>query len=81
MRFGQIVVSLNKALDRPRHDIFSLEEDEMMEVLRRFFSTEYQKAVKEDNRGAQLTERWEDALQAPLCPVDSMEIFMTGILR
>ena len=63
MRFGQLVVTLNRALDKPRHDIFYLEEEEMMDVLRRFFSKEYQKAVREDNRGEQLTERWQDAIE------------------
>ena len=43
MRFGQFVVTLNRALDKPRHDIFYLEEEEMLDVLRRFFSKEYQK--------------------------------------
>lgn len=36
MRFGQLVVTLNRALDKPRHDIFYLEEEEMLDVLRRF---------------------------------------------
>lgn len=63
MRFGQLVVTLNRALDKPRHDIFYLEEEEMLDVLRRFFSKEYQKAVREDNRGEQLTERWQDAIE------------------
>lgn len=49
MRFGQIVVSLNQALDRARHDLFSLEDEEMLDVLRRFFSKEYQKSLQEDN--------------------------------
>ena len=55
MRFGQLVVTLNRALDKPRHDIFYLEEEEMLDVLRRFFSKEYQKAVREDNRAAYRT--------------------------
>lgn len=63
MRFGQMVVTLNQALDKPRHDIFYLEEDEMLDVLRRFFSKEYQKAVREDNRGEELTERWQEAIE------------------
>ena len=63
MRFGQLVVTLNRALDKPRHDIFYLEEEEMLDVLRRFFSKEYQKAVREDNRGEQLTERWQEAIE------------------
>ena len=57
MRFGQMVVSLNRALDKPRHDIYYLEEEEMLEVLRRFFSKTYQKAEREDQRGYRLTER------------------------
>ena len=63
LRFGQIVVSLNRALDKPRHDIFYLEEEEMLDVLRRFFSQEYQKAVQEDNRSDELTERWQNAIE------------------
>lgn len=63
MRFGQLVVTLNRALDKPRHDIFYLEEEEMLDVLRRFFSKEYQKFVREDNRGDQLTERWQEAIE------------------
>lgn len=63
MRFGQMVVSLNRALDKPRHDIYYLEEEEMLEVLRRFFSKTYQKAEREDQRGYRLTERWQDATE------------------
>lgn len=63
MRFGQMVVSLNRASDKPRHDIFYLEEEEMLDVLRRFFSKGYQKAVREDNRGEKLTERWRNAME------------------
>lgn len=63
MRFGQIVVSLNQALDKPRHDLFSLEDEEMLDVLRRFFSKEYQTSLREDNRGDALTERWQNAIE------------------
>ena len=55
MRFGQLVVTLNRALDKPRHDICYLEEEEILDVLRRFFSKKYQKFVREDSRGDQLT--------------------------
>ena len=51
------------ALDKPRHDIFYLEEEEMLDVLRRFFSKEYQKSVREDSSGDQLTERWQEAIE------------------
>lgn len=60
MRFGQMIVCLNKAVDMPRHDIFNLEEDEMIEVVRRFFSNEYKKSMqdKSELRDA-LTDRWK----------------------
>lgn len=63
MRFGQIVVSLNQALDKPRHDIFCLEEEEMIEVLQRFFSKEYKKSLLKDNKRELLIERWEEAIE------------------
>lgn len=77
MRFGQIVVSLNKAYDKPRHDIFQLEEDEMMEVIRRFFSKEYKQKCKKDDREYRLTESWEEEIEK----LDGCEPFELSTLK
>lgn len=63
MRFGQMIVSLNKAAETPRHDIFDLEEDEMMEVVRRFFSKEYKKSIQDKSElRDELTDRWKSLM-------------------
>ena len=66
MRFGQMIVCLNKAADVPRHDIFNLEENEMMEVIRRYFSKEYKKSMqnKSELRYA-LIDRWKSFMDEP----------------
>lgn len=71
MRFGQIVVTLNQALDKPRHDIFYLSEDEMMEVIHRFFSKEYKQEQRSDDRTERLTDRWQEAMEEPHCNTES----------
>ena len=60
MRFGQMIVCLNKAADAPRHDIFNLEENEMIEVIRRYFSKEYKKSMQDKAElRDDLADRWK----------------------
>ncbi len=59
MRFGQMIVCLNKAADMPRHDIFNMEENEMLKVIRRFFSREYRKSMQNKSELCDyLTHKW-----------------------
>ena len=65
LRFGQIISLLPLAIDRPGHDPFFVEEDEMLEALQRTFSQEGKAARTLDTEQLEsLKGRWEDLLDS-----------------
>lgn len=61
LRFGQIVSALPCYVEGRHRDLFYLEEDEMLEALRRFFQDDYKKAEQaESERYSRLTDQWEE---------------------
>lgn len=65
LRFGQIISLLPLAIDRPGHDPFFVEEDEMLEALQHTFSQEGKAARTLDTEQLEsLKGRWEDLLDS-----------------
>ena len=63
LRFGQIISCLPLSIDRPGHDPFFVEEDEMLEALQRTFSQEGKAARTLDAEQLDsLKDRWEDMM-------------------
>ena len=63
LRFGQIISCLPLAIDRPGHDPFFVEEEEMLEALQRTFSQEGKVTRALDAEQLEnLKDRWEDML-------------------
>ena len=63
LRFGQIISCLPLSIDRPGHDPFFVEEDEMLEALQRTFSQEGKAARTLDAEQLDsLKGRWEDMM-------------------
>ena len=63
LRFGQIISCLPLSIDRPGHDPFFVEEDEMLEALQRTFSQEGKTARTLDAEQLDsLKDRWEDMM-------------------
>jgi len=74
MRFGQMVVCLNKALGMPRHDIFYLEENEMLDVIRKFFSDDYDNGRKTRIKSDALHVRWQKLTESLRDEEDTFEL-------
>ena len=65
LRFGQIISCLPLSIDRPGHDPFFVEEDEMLEALQRTFSNEGRAARTLDTEQLEgLKDRWGDLLDS-----------------
>ena len=65
LRFGQIISLLPLAIDRPGHDPFFVEEDEMLEAPQHTFSQEGKAARTLDTEQLEsLKGRWEDLLDS-----------------
>ena len=65
LRFGQIVSLLPAALRRPGHDLFYVEDGEMLEALGRILSGEKAAcASPEEIKIQELTARWESLIQS-----------------
>ena len=65
LRFGQIISCLPLSIDRPGHDPFFVEEDEMLEALQHTFSQEGKAARTLDTEQLDgLKDRWEDLLDS-----------------
>lgn len=74
LRFGQIVSALPYYVEGSHRDLFYLEEDEMLETLRRFFQDNYKDAEQsESERYSRLTDQWEE-LANRLMEEDTLEI-------
>ena len=73
LRFGQIISCLPLSIDRPGHDPFFVEEDEMLEALQRTFSQEGKAARTLDAEQLDsLKDRWEDRIGPKTGPRPAM---------